>query len=609
MNHVTLGNTQFDTAVLIKLAALSEPRIKEHYADPLAQLGYDTSGMVGFSLEYDKKKPSAACRKKYLGELLPVLEDLGITYVICADGEYFKTLTKNTKADPFSGYILPCAIKGFEHLHICYVQNYQGYFYNPDNATKTLLSLKALVSHSKEEYQELGKDILKEKHYPSTVSEIASWLQKLLEYPALTADIEAYSLKHFDAGIGTISFSWDEHSAVAFAVDAQACDPYEYEVWDKKDKKLKKKKGYNRQIPNPEVRQLLREFFEAYTGQLIWHNISYDGVVLTYQLWMDNLLDRVGMEYGREVMLRNSDCSQIITYLATNTCAGNKLGLKAQAHEFVGNYAIDVKDIRQQPLPLLLKYNAVDTAATWFVYKKNYPKMVQDEQLKIYTEEFKPALYDIFEMHLTGMCLDIPRVEVVKKELEAISEASYSTILAEPITSDFIQAMIQEEVAERNAAYAKKVIDASEAKFKFNLNSNVQLQKLLFDWLNLPVLDYTPTKQPSTGGGTLEKLIHHTEDASAKRILQAIIDYIEVSKILSAFITAFLRDSIECPDGSIRIFGSYKLGGTISGRLSASDPNMQQSPSGSTFGKLIKSCFIAPPNMLFGMSDFDGLTI
>jgi DNA polymerase-1 len=607
MNHITFGNSIYDTAILIKSAALNQVNLQENYLDPLVQMGYDTSYMVAFDLTYDKKKPSAACRKEYLAELLPALDTLGIHYLICADSEYFKTITKNKTAEPHVGYILPCAIEGFEHINVCYAQNYQSYFYNPDTAAKTMLSLEALVSHSKDDYEELGKNVLKDLNLPQSTGAIADWLQKLLLYPALTIDIEAYSLKHHDAGIGTISFSWDEHSAVVFPVDSQACSPYTIDVWDKKDKKFKQKIAHNRQVPNKEVRTLLKEFFETYTGKTIWHNLSYDGVVLTYQLWMDSLIDREGLAIGRDVMLKNAECSQIITYLATNSCAGNELGLKAQAHEFVGNYAIDVKDIRLQTLPDLLKYNAVDTCATWFVYNKNLKKMIHDKQEDIYINTFKPCLYDIFEMHLTGMCLDIPRVKVVQTELGIIRSNSYKTVLGEEITQQFIQASKETEVVDRNEAYKKKVIDITEAKFELNLNSGPQLQRLLYDWMSLPVLDTTPTKQPATGGDTLKKLIHHTENPSYKKIIQAILEFVEVEKILSSFITAFLRDSVMCPDGSVRIFGSFKLGGTLSGRLSSSNPNIQQMPSGSTFGKLIKSCFIAPPNMVFGMSDFAGL--
>lgn len=607
MHHITFGNTSFEVAILIKASALSEVNLKEHYITPLQQLAFDTSGIIAFSVDYDKKKPSAKCRTEYLARLLPILQQQRIQYILCADGEYFKTLTKNKTADPHIGYVLPCAIAGFEDLNVCYIQNYQGYFYNPDNKDRTLLSLQALVAHSKDEYTELGKDVLHHVYYPSSEADIASWLKKLHEYPLLTVDIEAYSLKHFDAGIGTISFSWDQHSAVVFPVDTQACEPTSITVWDKKDKKLKQRVALNQQVRNEPIRALLKEFFETYQGKKVFHNLSYDGVVLTYQLWMSNLLDRKGLEQGREVMLRNAECSQIITYLATNSCAGNELGLKAQAHEFVGNYAIDVKDIRLISLAQLLEYNAIDTCATWYVYTKNHEKMIQENQEEIYLNIFKPALYDIFEMHLTGMCLDIPRVEIVKYQLENIRANSYETIMAEPITQKFIQAAIEEEVIERNAAYKTKVIDASEAKFKFNLNSNPQIQKLLYTFMELPVIDFTDTKLPATGGDTIKKLLNFTKDESYKRILKAIVEFIEVEKILSSFITTFLRDSVDCPDGSIRIFGSFKLGGTLSGRLSSSNPNIQQLPSGSTFGKLIKSCFIAPPGMIFGMSDFSGL--
>lgn len=607
MYHITFGNSEYSTALLIKQSGLTEKNLVEHYLEPLKDLSYDTSKLIAFSLTYDKKKPSAACRKDYLAQLLPALDQLSVKYLLCADGEYFKTLTKNTKAEPHIGYVLPCAIKDFEHLQVVYVQNYQSYFYNPDNKVKTQLSLEALVKHSQGTYEELGTNVLKEAYYPQTTSEIAEWLQTLKVYPQLTCDIEAFSLKHYNAGIGTISFAWNKHEGIAFAVDAEAIEPTQIDVWDKKDKCFKKKTAYIKQGFNSEVRELLKQFFEEYEGTLYFHNISYDGVVLTYQLWMEDVLDRVGLYTGREVILKNSECTQLITYLATNSCAGNHLSLKDQAHEFAGNYALDVKDIRLQSLPDLLQYNLIDTCSTWFVYEKNYLIMEAEDQLEFYETIFKPALWDIFEMHLTGMCLNLDRVQEVKHELQVIRTKAIHDIASQEITEQFIEAEIQHEVDTRNAQYKKKVIDASEAKFRLNLNSPLQLQRLLFDWLKLPVLDKTATGQPATGGDTLKKLLNHTKQEDAQIILKGLIAFTEVEKILTSFITSFESDHFIGPDGVARIYGSFKLGGTLSGRLSSSNPNIQQMPSGSTFGKLIKSCFIAPPNMVFGMSDFSAL--
>lgn len=562
MYHLTFGNTQFNLAILIKHTNLNENQIKKEYLRPLKELGVDVSGSIAYSLTYDRKKPSAQCRKEYLADLLPELDKQGITNVLCLDGEYFKTLTKNTKSEAYLGYVLPCAIKDFGHINIVYGFNYNSFFINPDRRVRNELALKALSDHLSGTYKELGTNALTDVKYPVTEAEIACALAKLSDFSRISVDIEAFSLKHYSAGIGSISFSTDKHSAVVFAVDAVACEPYEIDVWDKKDKCFKTKIAHIKQVKNEPVRDMLRIFLEQYQGQLLWHNISYDATVLTYQLWMTDVLDRVGMRIGREHMLRTGVCTQLITYLATNSCVGNTLGLKDQAHEYVGNYAIEVKDIRLQPLDKLLEYNGVDTAATYYVYEKNYPIMVQDEQEEFYNTIFQPALYDILEMQLTGMCLDLDRVREVKIELETIRTESIDMISSTPLIQIFIQDQIDQEVIDRNIAYKKKVIDASEAKFQLNLNSGPQLQKIIYEYMQLPVLDLTKTGQPSTAGKAIKKLMRHPLAKPYLDCLQAFIDFSDVEKILTSFITTFLNDHWVGPDGIPRVYGSYKLGGT-----------------------------------------------
>lgn len=82
------------------------------------------------------------------------------------------------------------------------------------------------------------------------------------------------------------------------------------------------------------------------------------------------------------------------------------------------------------------------------------------------------------------------------------------------------------------------------------------------------------------------------------------MDYSASEKIISTFILKFLAAPM-AKSGKHYIFGSYNLGGTVSGRLSASGGiNMQTIPSGSTYAKLIKECFIAEDGWLFGGADF-----
>jgi DNA polymerase-1 len=141
---------------------------------------------------------------------------------------------------------------------------------------------------------------------------------------------------------------------------------------------------------------------------------------------------------------------------------------------------------------------------------------------------------------------------------------------------------------------------------EFNPNSGAQIQVLVYEILGLPVSTLTKGKQPATGGKVLEKLYKLSTDDNVQRILRGLIDYALGAKILSAFIPAFKAAPL-ASDGCHYVFGSFKLGGTVSGRISAKNPNLQTIPSGSHFAKIIKQCFIAPPGYIMVGSDFNGL--
>lgn len=91
------------------------------------------------------------------------------------------------------------------------------------------------------------------------------------------------------------------------------------------------------------------------------------------------------------------------------------------------------------------------------------------------------------------------------------------------------------------------------------------------------------------------------------KILKALIGISETSKILNTFISQFERSAVRNPDGMYYIYGNFNLGGTVSGRLSSSNPNLQNIPSGSKYAKLIKACFTAPPGWIMVGADFASL--
>ena len=98
-----------------------------------------------------------------------------------------------------------------------------------------------------------------------------------------------------------------------------------------------------------------------------------------------------------------------------------------------------------------------------------------------------------------------------------------------------------------------------------------------------------------------------TEALEQAKILKTLIEIAKVSKILSTFIKAFKENSFLKEDGIYYLHGSFNLTGTQSMRLSSSGPNLQNLPSNSEYGKMIKECFMAAEGWLFGGADFNQL--
>lgn len=577
--------------IYILINQINTDLLNKHYVPKLTHLnkGIGVQGLM----YYKGKPPPKKEQVRFLTEeVVPHLVDAKCEVVLCADATYFKTLTGQAKADAVIGYALDSVFGSFK---VIYLPHYKGLFYNPEEVGRKIdVALNTCSTLLLGSYREPGKDIIKQAFYPKSLTEIEDWLEKLLAFPTLSVDIEAFGLKHYNAGIGTITFCWDQHHGIAFPVDYKSLGST--------------KAPYGEEVRNEPVRKLLRSFFDRYKGNIKYHNIAYDAYVLIYQLYMDDLLDTEGLLLGLDTMLVNWDCTKIISYLATNTCAGNKLSLKEQAQEFAGNYSQDeIKDIRNIPLDTLLEYNLVDGLATHYTYNKNYPIMVADDQLDIYQNLFKQATVDIIQMQLTGLPLNMEKVVLAEKLLKADCDDALLRMSQTKTVMAFTSVLHQDYVDAKNASYKKKRIglqDAIDDGIVFNPDSGPQLVKLLYELLELPVLSTTDTGLPSADGTTIEDLQNHTDDPDILLFLKALLDYKAVSKILSAFIPHMLA-APKAKDGWHYLYGNFNLGGTVSGRLSSSKINLQQLPaSGSKYAKIIKECFEAIVGWVFCGLDF-----
>lgn len=561
----------------MKLLILSDgnpDEIKRYYCDPLGVTDYQIVKIW----KYKKKTPVTDIKTCLQEQVYPKITTYTPNYVLVADSEYFKVMAKITKPDAYIGYFFGDTFK------FLYVPSYKQIFYHPEETKEKITrALDSIKASEQGKYCSPGSNIIKDEYYPSTTKDIAILLNSLANRPILTCDIETYSLKHVDAGLGSICFCWDKHSGCAFKIDKSS------------DSK------------NQEVRDLLKEFFINYKGTLIFHNIAFDVTVLIYQLFMKDVLDQEGLLNGLEVMLKNWEDTKLITYLCTNSCSGNNLGLKYQAQAYAGNWAQDeISNIDKIPEEELLRYNLIDGLSTWFVYEKYKDTLVAEKQDKLYREIFKPTTKDIIQMQLTGIPLNYDKVLEAEQKLNDDKNQALSVITANKYVIKFKEVLNQEAVDKYNSTH-KKQITLADVNEDFNPNSGIQIKKLLYDLIKLPVINLTESKQPATDGDTLKALLNHTTDQDVLDLLQALIDYSAVEKILSAFIPTF-KKATPASDGRRYIYGNFNLGGTVSGRLSSSKPNLQQIPAtGSKYAKLIKSCFQAPKGWLWVGLDYASL--
>lgn len=538
MKHLlfnTDGNTSnLKIAILIKDSYFDLNSIKKHYLS-----GLNPDEVIAFDLPYVTKKPSATLIKQYFNKLLPALVQLGITTIYCADANYFKVLTKVTNADRQIGYVIPCTIKDYEHLNVIYGINYGQLLYNPNLVDRLQLSLDTLNSFITGSYTPMG-DIIHKAIYP-TIEEIPDCLEYLLQQPVLVCDIETTGLT-LGSDILTIAFAWNQHEGMAFNL-------------------------------NQANTVLFKHFFEAYAirGKLIFHNATFDIKHIMYNWFMRDSLDYVGLLHGLHTLCKSIHDTKIIAYLALNTTAEIELGLKPLSHEYTGNYAENVSDTSVIPIEDLLVYNLKDCLATWSVFNKYYPVMLKDNQKTIYETIMLPSIKTIIQMELIGMPIDLNQVSITKAKLEGLRDKAVSNIITHPKVIATEQALQQIELAKINSKLKTKQHGMDKVtSYKFNPNSSQHLKELLYTTLALPILDKTKTGMPTTGTDTLEKLINFINSQDTKQLLTDIIGLSQADKILTTFIPAFEK---AIPKGNHHyLHGNFNLGGTVSGRLSSSNP-------------------------------------
>lgn len=134
----------------------------------------------------------------------------------------------------------------------------------------------------------------------------------------------------------------------------------------------------------------------------------------------------------------------------------------------------------------------------------------------------------------------------------------------------------------------------------FNLNSPKQLQEIFFEELKLPILAKTPKGQASTAESVLQEL------AFEYRLPALILEHRSLSKLVSTYIDALPKRK---NPQSQRVHTSYNQAVAATGRLSSSDPNLQNIPIRHEEGRLIRKAFIAPTQHLLLAADYSQIEL
>ena len=480
-----------------------------------------------------------------------------ITHLAIQDAPLFKKITGRSRVVNTAGYVFKAK---YGNYHVAYIPPFKAITLDERVRAEATASVNALAAHLAGNYVEPGSTKEVVIHHGI---DWWDWEKRLLVLPRISVDLETTGLKHHESEIRTIGFGLNDSEAVVFE-------------WH-------------------EVKNFLKDFFISYPGRLTMHKGAFDLTQLIHKLFMKKLSDTNGIFEGLECLQSKTDCSMTLSYVVTNTCAGNELGLKPQVIHEYGDYGIE--ETWKAPLEEVIPYNGKDCAATLWLWNKHYAAL---GELQHVYERLNSYLREIVWMQLCGLPID---AEVAEKNANILRhrEAELRLLIANHrAVEDYMRLHRERWAQKKNAKYKKKRVTPDDCTESFNPGSPLQLQALLYETLGLPVLSTTKTGQPSTDGDTLKALLNHTEE---KELLQWFVELSQVDKLITSFVPHFVN--APAVDGYHCLYGFYNIGGTQSGRLSSDSPNQQNLPShGNDYAIYIKQMVKAPKGWLLVGADF-----
>jgi len=200
---------------------------------------------------------------------------------------------------------------------------------------------------------------------------------------------------------------------------------------------------------------------------------------------------------------------------------------------------------------------------------------------------------------LQPQLLAVPTLDGVYRDIEMPLVPVLARIEANGVHIDMAELRRQsQDLSVRMLAAQQKATEL--AGHTFNLDSPKQLQAVLFDELKLPALVKTPKGQPSTNEEALEAIAEQHE------LPRVILEYRGLAKLRSTY-TDKLPEMVNPDTG--RVHTSYHQSGAATGRLSSSDPNLQNIPIRTDDGRRIRRAFVAPPGRKILACDYSQIEL